>query len=127
MCKEASAGSEGEKSLSSLMDECLHVFSGDHGDFSGFFVSVLIRFSKEFMIPSNCLKEGKCKRSCTSLGLEKNLQTRLEGVVGGSHFPLHFWDTPVLKIRTYRRYYYFNRILKYIMLESKKVFKTKQK
>lgn len=94
------------------MDECLHVFSGDHGDFSGFFVSVLIRFSKEFMIPNNCLKEGKCKRDCTSTSLERNLQTRLEGAVEGSYFPPHFWDTPVLKRRTYRRYYYFKGILK---------------
>lgn len=46
------------------MDECLHVFSCDHGDLSGFVVVVvvLIGFSKEFMIPNNCLKEGKCKR-----------------------------------------------------------------
>lgn len=90
----------------------LHVFSGDHGGFSGFFVSVSNRFSKEFMLPNNCLKEEKCKTDCTSMGLERSLQTGLEGAGGGSHILPHFWDIPALKIRTYRKYYYFNVIFK---------------
>ena len=80
------------------MDEFLYTFSGDHRALVFF---LKIRFSKEFMTPNNCPKEGKCKRNYTWASPERNLQKRLEGAVGSLHFLPPFRDMQVFKIMTW--------------------------